>query len=169
MEEMGRAKAEWRCVEPPYPSEPSTLTSPPCVHHPENSLNTNVHGFLFRFQYKGILIESVVIGDWAQSPFTPLSPELLTWMVLKILTFKCLFFFFWRHRQFWWYLGWTFMTYERQWIPRGSGGLGHEYSQGWNMDVFITLQWGSETLHWPGIESQGGGPWSGTLPGYIFF
>ena len=26
MEEMYRAKGEWRCVEPPFPSEHSTLT-----------------------------------------------------------------------------------------------------------------------------------------------
>ena len=48
MEETGRAKAEWRCAEPTYPSELSTLTSPPCVHHPESSLNTSAYGFLLK-------------------------------------------------------------------------------------------------------------------------
>ena len=57
MEETGRAKMEWRCAELTYPSELSTLTSPPCVHHPESSLNTSAYGFLFKLQIKGILID----------------------------------------------------------------------------------------------------------------
>jgi hypothetical protein len=46
MEEMCRAKREWRCVDPHALVEHSTLTSPSCIHHLENSLNPSICGFL---------------------------------------------------------------------------------------------------------------------------
>jgi len=172
MEETGRAKAEWRCAEPTYPSELSTLTSPPCVHHPESSLNTSAYGFLLKLQIKGILIDLwPLVIDWV-SVSSPLPRNAVMGpgensnlqmhvclaleisVVLKLSSVAV-------HdssHDLWKTVNSKKFKRPASWISQGS----HIY-------LFITLQWGSETLHWPGIESQGGGPWSGTLSGYIFF
>ena len=71
MEETCRANGEWRCVEPPFPSERSTLI---IIHHQENSLNPNI-SVLLRLQEIALLIESLVIGHWFGSQCPSLFPE----------------------------------------------------------------------------------------------
>ena len=79
MEEMCRAKGEWRCVEPPCVREHSALTSRTCAHQPGNSLNFNI--FTFFEVSRNRLIDwiighwSLASGDWSQSQCPFLSPE----------------------------------------------------------------------------------------------
>ena len=77
MEEMYRAKGEWRCVEPPF-SEHSTLT---IVFTTQKTLNPNI-SVLLRFQEIALLIVSLAIGDWFESQCPSLFPE-----VQKLHTF----------------------------------------------------------------------------------
>lgn len=160
MRETCRAKAEWRCVEPPYPSEPSTLTSPPCVHHPEISLNTYAYGFLFRLQIKGILIDLwPLVIDWVSVP-SPLPRNAvmgpgensnlqmhvrLALEISVVLKLSSVAVHDSSHDL------WKTVNSKR--FKRS----GSRITQGSNIYLFITLQWGSETLHWPGIVS---GRWS---------
>lgn len=160
MKETCRAKAEWRCVEPPYPSEPSTFTSPPCVHHPEISLNTNAYGFLFRLQIKGILIDLwPLVIDWV-SVSSPLPRNAvmglgensnlqmhvrLALVISAVLELSSVAVHGSSHDL------WKTVNSKRFKRP------GSWITQGSNIYLFISLQWGSKTLHWPGIVS---GRWS---------
>ena len=40
-----QGKGGWACAQPPCSSEHSTLTAPPCVHHPASSLSPVVMYF----------------------------------------------------------------------------------------------------------------------------
>ena len=151
---------------------PVSLTSPPCVHHPGNSLNTSAYGFLCRLQIKGILIDLwPLVIDWVSMSSTlPRNAVMgpgensnlqmhvcLALEISAVLKLSSVAVHDSSH-DLWKTVNSKRFKRPASWISQGS-----------NIYLFITLQWGSETLHWPGIESQGGGPWSGTLPGDIFF
>ena len=155
MEEMCRAKGEWRCAQPPCPSKDCTHTSSPWFHQPECSLIPVFMYFFLGFTKQAYWLDHQPLVIDLTLP--PLSAEVLEWQVV-IVNFKWVFEVSWRPAPSWRYLESPLVTHLITYKVSKSqvlGGLGYQPKQRSNMQLFVTAQQqGSWTRQGPGIESQ---------------